>query len=66
MRGRNILRAPYRNEILSLLADGEKKTAELVAALEGTPQAINYALSRLVEKAEIVRVQRGVYTLPKS
>ena len=66
MRGRNILRAPYRNEILSLLADGEKKTAELVAALEGTPQAINYALSRLVEKGEIVRVQRGVYTLPKS
>ena len=66
MRGRNILRAPYRDEILSLLADGEKKTAELVAALEGRPQAINYALSRLVEKGEIVRVQRGVYTLPKS
>ncbi len=66
MRGRNILRAPYRDEILSLLADGEKKTAELVAALDGMPQAINYALSRLVDKGEIVRVKRGLYTLPKS
>ena len=66
IRGRNILRAPYRDEILSLLAEGEKKTAELVAALDGTPQAINYALSRLIDKGEIIRVQRGVYVLPKS
>ncbi len=66
IRGRNILRAPYRDEILSLLSDGKKKTAELVAALNGTLQAINYALSRLVEKGEVVRVQRGVYALPKA
>lgn len=66
IRGRTLLRSPYRDEILSLLADGEKKTAELVDALDGMPQAINYALSRLVDKGEIVRVKRGVYTLPKS
>ncbi len=66
IRGRTLLRTPYRDEILALLADGEKKTAEFVDALDGMPQAINYALSRLVDKGEIVRVKRGLYTLTKS
>ena len=63
-RGGKPLRAPFRDQILSHLADGEKKTAALVAAIEGHPKAIGNELTRLVETGEIVKVRRGVYTLP--
>ena len=63
-RGGKPLRVPFRDQILSHLSDGEKKTAALVAAIEGHPKAINNELTRLVETGEIVKVQRGVYTLP--
>ena len=63
-RGGKPLRVPFREQILSHLADGEKKTATLVAAIEGHPKAINNELTRLVETGEIVKVRRGVYALP--
>ena len=64
LRGGNIPRVPFRQQILSLLTDGEKKTAELIAAIDGHPEAIQHELARLVETGEIVRVRRGVYALP--
>ena len=64
LRGGNIPRAPFREQILAMLADGEKKTAEFVAATNGNPQAIGNELKNLVDAGEIVRVQRGVYALP--
>ena len=63
-RGGRPLRVPFRDQILSHLSDGEKKTASLVAAIEGHPKAINNELTRLVETGEIVKVRRGVYALP--
>ena len=63
-RGGKPLRVPFREQILSHLADGEKKTATLVAAIEGHPKAVNNELTRLVETGEIVKVRRGVYALP--
>ena len=64
-RGGKPLRIPFREQILSTLAsDGEKKTAELVAVIEGHPKAIKNELSRLVDTGEIVRVRWGVYALP--
>ena len=65
LRGGNIRRVPLRQQILSLLADGEKKTAELISSIDGHPEAIQHELARLVEAGEIIRVQRGMYTLPK-
>ena len=65
LRGRKIVRAPLREQILALLADGEKKTPELTAAIEGHPKAINTKLTRLVNAGEIVKVRRGVYRLPE-
>ena len=65
LRGGAPLRVPLRYQILSALADGEKKTAELVAAVEGYPTAVKNELRRLVDAGEIVRVKRGVYTLPE-
>lgn len=65
LRGGKPLRVPFRNQILSLLSDGEKKTATFVAAIEGHPKAINNELSRLTETGEIVKVRRGVYALPQ-
>ncbi len=59
-------RVTFREQILELLADGEKKTPELVAAIQGHPKAINTELTRLVNIGEIVKVRRGVYRLPKS
>ena len=42
LRGGNITRVTFREQILSLLADGEKKSAEVVAAIDGNPKAITY------------------------
>ena len=64
LRGGAPLRVPFRTQILSLLADGKKKTTELVSAIEGNPEAVKNELTRLVDKGEIVRVQRGVYDIP--
>ena len=63
-RGGAPLRVPFREQILSLLADGEKRTSELVAAIEGHPKAVKNELKRLVDTGEIVRVRWGIYTLP--
>lgn len=63
-RGGAPLRVPFRQQILSLLADGEKRTAELVDAIEGHPKAVKNELKRLVDMGEIVRVRWGIYTLP--
>ena len=53
-------------QILLVLTDGEKKTAELIAAADGHPTAVKNGLKRLVDAGEIVKVRRGVYTLPKT
>ena len=69
LRGRKIERPPLREQILALLADGEngeKKTSQLTAAIQGHPKAINTKLTQLVEAGEIVKVRRGVYALPKT
>ena len=58
-------RITFREQILALLADGEKKTPEFTAAIQGHPKAINTELTRLVGLGEIVKVRRGVYRLPK-
>ena len=65
LRGRKIVRVPLREQILALLADGEKKTPEITAAIQGHPKAINTKLTRLVNDGEIVKVRRGVYRLPE-
>ena len=57
-------RVPFREQILALLADGKKTTPEFAAAIRGHPKAINTELTRLVGIGEIVKVKRGVYTLP--
>ena len=66
LRGGTPLRVPLRDQIFSALADGEKKTAELVAAVEGYPTAIKNELKRLVDAREIVKVRRGIYKLPEA
>ena len=63
LRGGEKLRVPFREQILPLLTDGEKKTAELVSAIDGHPKAINNELTRLVKTGEIVKVRHGVYAL---
>ena len=64
MRGGNLVRVTFREQILLLLADGEKKTPEITAAIEGNPKAINTELTRLVNIGDIVKIKRGLYTLP--
>lgn len=65
LRGGKIPRVTFREQILTLLADGEKKSAEVVAAIDGNPKAINHELVRLDKIGEIVKVRWGVYALPK-
>lgn len=63
-RGGELARIPFRVQIVAFLADGEKTTKEIVAAIDGHPKAINTQLTRLVNKGEIVKVKRGLYRLP--
>ena len=65
LRGGNLERVTFREQILKLLADGEKKTPEIVAAIQGHPKAINTELTRLVNLGEIVKIRRGLYRLPE-
>ena len=58
-------RVTFREQIFSLLADGEKKAAEMTAVIDGHPQAIHKELQRLTKLGEIVKVRWGVYALPK-
>ena len=60
LRG-GIPRVPFREQILSLLADSEKTTAELIEAIEGHPGAIKHELTRLVNDKNIIRIRHGVY-----
>ena len=64
LRGGKLLRVPLRDQIFSLLTDGEKKTAELMEAIESHPTSVKNELKRLVDAGEIVKVRRGVYDLP--
>ena len=66
LRGGNIPRVTFREQILSLLADGEKKAADVIAAIEGNPNAIHHELVRLTKTGEIVKVRWGVYALRKT
>ena len=66
LRGGKIERVSFQEQICSLLEGGEKKTAELIAAIDGHPGAVKNELKRLVDIGEIVKVQRGMYILPKA
>ena len=65
LRGGNIPRVTFREQILSLLADGEKKRAEMTDVIDGHPQAVHKELMRLTKLGEIEKVRWGVYALPK-
>ena len=67
LRGGNIPRVTFREQILFLLSSSrEKTTSSLVAAIDASPQAIGNELKRLLDAGEIVRVRRGVYALPET
>ena len=66
LRGGNISRVTFREQILSLLAEGEKKRAEITAAIDGHPQAVHKELVRLTKIGEIEKVRWGVYVRPKA
>ena len=66
LRGGKIQRVPFHEQIFSLLEGGEKKTAELIAAIEGNPGSIKNELKRLVDTGKIVKVRRSVYALPSA
>ena len=64
LRGGNIRRVTFREQILTLLVDGEKKAAHVIAAIDGNPVAVHHELTRLAKIGEIVKVRRAVYALP--
>ena len=66
LRGGNLPRVTFREQILALLADGEKKAADVVDAIDGSPPAIYYELRRLTEMGVIQKVGCGLYALPET
>lgn len=65
LRGGNIPRITFREQILSHLADGEKKVSELIELIDGNPKSIHNEITRLTKNGELIKVRRGVYALPK-
>ena len=63
LKGGSSTRVPVRDQILSALADGEKRTSELTKAIGGHPRTVLNVLKHLVDVGEIVRVRRAVYKL---
>ena len=61
LRGGKALRVPLREQILDALADGEMKTAEIVAAVDGYPTTIRNRIRELVDAGEVVKLERAVY-----
>ena len=61
LRGGKALRVPLREQILDALADGEMKTAEIVAAVDGYPTTIRNRIRELVDAGEVVKIKRAVY-----
>ena len=66
LRGGNIRRVTFREQIFTLLADGKKQAADVVAAIDGNSAAIYHELRRLAKIGEIQKVRRGVYALPET
>ena len=66
LRGGNIQRVTFREQILALLAGSEKKAAEVIATIDGNPKAIHHELARLTKTGEIIKVRWGVYALPET
>jgi len=66
LRGGKRRSVPFREQILALLVNGERKTAEFMETIDGQPKAIDNELRRLVKNGEIIKVRRGVYALPES
>ena len=66
LRGGNIQRVSLREQILSLLENGEKKAGDFVEATGSGPQTIGKELKRLMDLGEIVRIRRGIYRLPET
>ena len=66
LRGGKIQRIPLQDQIHALLEGSEKKTSELIEAIEGHPGSVKNELKRLVGSGEIVKVRRGMYALPKA
>ena len=64
IRGGNIPRVFFRDQIHALLSTGEKTTGELVAAIKGHPTSVRNELKRLIDAGEIVKVRWSVYSLP--
>ena len=64
LRGGNIPRILFRDQILSLLSTGEKTTGELVTSIEGHPTSVRNELKRLVDSGKIVKIKWGLYSLP--
>ena len=58
-------RVTFREKILTLLVNSEKRAAEITTAIDGHPQAIHKELQRLAKTGEIVKIRWGVYALPK-
>ena len=65
LRGGNIQRISFEEQILTLLANGEKQKSEITAALGSSQQSVGNELKRLVDIGKIVKVRRGVYALKK-
>ena len=64
IRGGNIPRVLFRDQIYALLSTGERTTGELVASIEGHPTSVRNELKRLIDAGEVVKVRWGVYSLP--
>ena len=54
------------DQILDVLSEGEKKSAEIKKAISGNASSIDTRLSRMKKSGKVVRVDKGIYRLPET
>ena len=54
-----------KRQIFEVLREGALKTKEIVERVDGARQKIQSTLKNLVDTGEIIKIKRGVYSLPR-
>ena len=60
----NVTYVTLQSQILAILRNGEAKTRDIIASVDGHPSPIKTELRRLVNAGTIIKLRHGVYNVP--
>ena len=63
LRGGYVRKVTISEQIISLLREGDKEVSDMVEAIECHPTSVRNELKKMINKGNIAKVRRGLYTL---